>query len=73
MLTEQNIGWCYCELYNAVPNHLTLMPVVGGTEFQWSNAAVESVTVTCESGETCEYRTNAELMDVFKQYTLQDS
>lgn len=73
MLTEQNIGWCYCELYNAVPNHLTLMPVVGGTEFQWSNAAVESVTVTCESGETCEYLTNAELMDVFKQYTLQDS
>lgn len=72
MLTEQNIGWCYCELYNAVPNHLTLMPVVGGTEFQWSNAAVESVTVTCESGETCEYLTNAELMDVFKQYTLQD-
>ena len=73
MLTEQNIGWAYCELYNAVPNHLTLMPVVGGTEFQWSNATVESVTVTCESGETCEYLTNAELMEVFKQYTLQDS
>lgn len=72
MLSEQNIGWCYCELYNAVPKHLTLMPVVGGTEFQWRDATVESVTVTCESGETCEYLTNAELMDVFKQYTLQD-
>ena len=65
MLTEQNIGWCYCELYNAVPNHLTLMPVVGGTEFQWSNATEESETVTCDGGETCEYLINRELMDVF--------
>lgn len=64
---------CYCELYNPVPNHLTLMPVVGGTEFQWQGATEEAVTVTCDSGETCEYLTNAELMDVFKQYTLQDS
>ncbi len=70
MLTEQNIGWCYCELYNAVPNHLTLMPVVGGTEFQWSNATEESVTVTCESGEECEYLVNRELMDVFQKYTM---
>ena len=69
MLEEQNIPWCYCELYNAVPNHLTLMPVVGGTEFQWSNATVESVTVTCDSGETCEYLVNQELMDVFRKYT----
>ena len=71
MLTEQNIGWCYCELYNAVPNHLTLMPVVGGTEFQWSNATEESETVTCDGGETCEYLINRELMDVFLKYTTQ--
>lgn len=70
MLTEQDIGWCYCELYNAVPNHLTLMPVVGGTEFQWSNATEESATVICESGEICEYLINKELMDVFQKYTI---
>ncbi len=71
MLTEQNIGWCYCELYNPVPKHLTLMPVVGGTAFQWSNAAAEPVTVTCGSGEECVYLVNRELMDVFLKYTSQ--
>lgn len=69
MLTEQNIGWCCCELYNAVPNHLTLMPVVGGSEFQWSGATETAVTVTCESGETCQYLINKELMEVFQKYT----
>lgn len=73
MLTEQSIGWCYCELYNAVPNHLTLMPVVGGSEFQWSNATEESETVICESGETCEYLINKELMDVFQKYTIESA
>lgn len=73
MLEEQNIPWCYCELYNAVPNHLTLMPVVGGSEFQWSNATEESETVICESGETCEYLINKELMDVFQKYTIESA
>lgn len=73
MLTEQNIGWCYCELYNPVPKHLALMPAGGTTEFQWGNTTEKSVTVTCESGETCEYLINGELMEVFKQYTLQNS
>ena len=73
MLTEQDIGWCYCELYNAVPNHLTLMPVVGGTEFQWSNTTKEAVTVTCESGEEWEYWINKELMEIFQQYTMQET
>ena len=71
MLTEQNIGWCYCELYNSVPKHLVLMPAGGVTEFQWSNATEESVTVTCESGERWEYIVNRELMDVFQKYTAQ--
>lgn len=73
MLTEQDIGWCYCELYNGVPNHLTLMPVVGGSEFQWSNATKEAVTVTCESGEEWEYWINKELMEIFQQYTMQET
>ena len=71
ILTEQNIGWCYCELYNAVPNHLALMPAVGGTKFQWRDAPVETVRVTCESGEECEYLINRELMDVFQKYTIE--
>lgn len=71
MLTEQNIGWCYCELYNTVSKHLTLLPAGGATEFQWSNATEEAVTVTCESGESWEYIVNRELMDVFRKYTLQ--
>ena len=33
MLTEQNIGWCYCELYNPISKHLVLMPAGGVTEF----------------------------------------
>lgn len=71
MLTEQNIGWCYCELYNPVPKHLVLMPAGGVTEFQWSNATEEAVTVICESGEEYEYLINRELMDVFQKYTAQ--
>lgn len=70
MLTEQDIGWCYCELYNPVPNHLVLMPAGGVTEFQWSNATVENVTVSCKSGKECEYLVNRELMDVFERYTM---
>ena len=69
MLTEQNIGWCYCELYNPIPNHLTLMPVSGQTEFQWQNATKEAVTISCESGKEMEYWVNRELMDVFEKYT----
>ena len=71
MLTEQNIGWCYCELYNPIPKHLALMPAGGVTEFQWSNTTEEAVTVTCESGEEWEYLINKELMEVFQQYTMQ--
>lgn len=71
MLTEQNIGWCYCELYNPVPRHLVLMPAGGVTEFQWSNTTEEAVTVTCESGEEWEYLINKELMEVFHKYTMQ--
>ena len=71
MLTEQNIGWCYCELYNPVPKHLVLMPASGVTEFQWSDATEEATTVSCESGEKCEYLTNGELMEVFRKYMLQ--
>lgn len=70
MLTEQDIGWCYCELYNLVPNHLVLMPAGGVTEFQWSNATVGNVTVSCKSGKECEYLVNRELMDVFERYTM---
>lgn len=68
MLTEQEIGWCYCELYNPVPKHLVLIPAGGGTEFQWSNATEEAVTVSCESGQTWEYLINKELMEVFQTY-----
>ena len=71
MLTEQNIGWCYCELYNPVPKHLVLMPAGGVTEFQWSNATEEPITVICESGEEWEYLINKELMEVFHQYTME--
>ena len=70
MLTEQDIGWCYCELYNPVPKHLTLMPAGGITEFQWGNTSEEAVTVICESGEMWEYLLNRELMDVFRKYII---
>ena len=73
MLTEQNIGWCYCELYNPISKHLVLMPAGGVTEFQWSNTTKEAVTVTCESGEEWEYWINKELMEIFQQYTMQET
>lgn len=44
--------------------------VVGGSKFQWSNVTEESATVICQSGETCEYLINKELMDVFQKYTI---
>ncbi len=71
MLTEQNIGWCYCELYSTVPKFLVLMPVLEGEDFQWSNTTKEALTVTCDSGAKWEYWINKELMDVFKKYTMQ--
>ncbi len=49
------------------------MPAGGVTEFQWSNTTKEAVTVTCESGEEWEYWINKELMEIFQQYTMQET
>lgn len=69
MLTGHGLGWCYCELYNALPKHLIIMPGSGVTQFQWSGATEQPLTVTCESGEELEYIVNKELMEVFLKYT----
>ena len=70
MLTDHGLGWSYCELYNPISKHLVLMPASGETEFQWSGATEQPVTVTCESGETWEYTTNKELLDTFREFTM---
>lgn len=69
MLTDQEIGWCCCELYNPVPNHLVLMPAGGASAFQWQGATLDPEPVSCASGARWTYQVNRELMEVFRRYT----
>lgn len=66
MLTQREIGWCYCELYNVFPKHLVILY---GEESQWSGSTTEDITVTYGNGQATIVKVCKELLDVLLKYT----
>lgn len=65
MLTEKEIGWAYCELYNVLPKHIVILY----GDSQWSGATTETVTVEYGDGKTAEKRVCMELLDTITRFT----
>ena len=62
MFTEQELGWCYCELYNA-GCHLLLRDA---SQSQWANATVVEAGLDPADGPCLVVK---EMLDSFRKYT----
>jgi hypothetical protein len=60
---KQQIGWCYCELYNA-GTHLLLRE---GVQSQWTNATVKNAGLDAADGPCLVVQ---EILDIFRKYTM---
>lgn len=62
LFTEQELGWCYCELYNG-GTHMLLREA---TQSQWANATVVDAGLDASDGPCLVVQ---EMLDVFHKYT----
>lgn len=63
MFAEQELGWCYCELYNAGA-HLLLREA---TQSQWANATLIDAGLDPADGPCLVVK---EMLDSFRRYTM---
>ena len=62
MFSEQELGWCYCELYNGSTHLLLREP----SQSQWDNATVVDAGLDTADGPCLVVK---ELLDSFRKYT----
>ena len=63
MLEAHNLPWCYCDLYNSIPKHIVVM---GRQNSQWTGATTVEQSYGGNTYMVCQ-----ELLDVFRQYTME--
>lgn len=63
LFEEKELGWCFCELYNA-GTHLLLRE---GVQSQWTNATVIDAELDPVDGPCLVVK---ELLDIFRKYTI---
>lgn len=64
MFKNQNLGWCYCELYNG-GTHLLLREAA---QSQWTNATVVDADLNHEDGSCLVVK---EMLESFQKYTME--